>query len=957
MSNQSASRPLLVLVDGHAVAYRAFFSLKVDVFHTADGEPTNATYGFARRILDILAEHPTYFAVSFDRGLSGRETLYTEYKGTREKMPDDLIIQMQRIEEMVRAFNIPVLALEGYEADDIIGTVTQQAEALGCAVRIVTGDGDLLQLLSAHTSVQLPQRGDDDRIYQVEDFGEKYPALQPHQLTDLKGLMGDNSDNIPGVNGIGEKGALTLIQAYGSVENLYAHLNELKGAQKQKLEDGRAMAFLSKHLATIRRDVPIQLDLQACLAHDFDPAVVNELFRKLEFRSLIGRLRKLKPEAVQPDLFDETLPKEAETLVVEPHTFSAVTTQNELAALVVALESASLICLDTETTGTSATSSNLVGISLAVNDKHGYYIPLGHISPNAPEGTLEGVLPAGFDAPVAPLQGDLFSDHSPHQLSVREVIAAIRPALTNPQIAKLGHNIKYDLIILRRYGIDVQPVLHDTILTEWVRDPESRNLGLKSLAWVRLNMAMKDITDLIGTGAKQITMARVPIEDAASYAAADVVAPMRLLPVLSADVKQHKAEKLLEELEIPLVPIIADIEMQGVLLDVPYLKVLAVELSQRLENIEQKIYHISGYGKFNINSLNQLSEVLFGKLGLSTVGMKKTKTGNFSLSVDVLEDMRDQHPVIPMIMEYRSLSKLKSTYVEALPALINPYSGRVHTSYNQTGTSTGRFSSSDPNLQNIPIRTDEGRRIRKAFIAPPGHVLLSADYSQVELRILAHYSGDEALLEAFRAGQDIHASTAAAVYGVSIDKVSFEQRSFAKSVNFGLMYGMGAFRLARDSGLTLAQAESFIRDYFAYFPGVKAYLDNSRRSAAELGYVETLFGRRRYFPALQEKEKTSAVLRQRAEREAINMPIQGTAADILKRAMINLHQALRQKNLRARMILQVHDELVLEVPETELPTVAPLVVEVMENAYELKAPLRAEANVGPNWHDMTLYRI
>lgn len=961
MSDQS-SRPLLILVDGHAVAYRAFFALRGNHFQTSDGEPTNATYGFTRVILDIIDESPDYFAISFDRGLSGREELYEEYKGTREKMPEDLAMQLDRIDEVVRAFNIPVLAIDGYEADDIIGTVTKQAEAQGCDVRIVTGDRDLLQLVTEHTFVQLPKRGESDKVYGLAEFSEKYPGLVPHQLIDLKGLMGDSSDNIPGVKGIGEKGGLKLLHEYGSLENIYEHLDEIKGATNKKLTADRDMAFLSKELATIQRDIPLEIDLDACVTHDYEWETVNALFQQLEFRTFMRRLRKLN--AIEDSDADETVEVSAgDELDIE---VTIVDTPEKLSALVEILNAASVIGFDTETTGTSQTSSNLVGISLAVDGEHGYYIPLGHIAPSASDDTIEGLAPINASGKSAQsgtlVQGNLLDESPPRQLPADKVFDAIRPALTNSNIEKIAHNAKYDLIMLRRYGIDVHPITHDTMIAEWLIDPASQNLGLKNMSLIRLNINMQPITDLIGTGRKKITMARVSVEDAAKYAAADATILFPLRENLSAELANIPAsQELIHDMEMPLVPVIADMEMKGVLLDLPYLDDLSAELTDRLNQIEQQIYDTSGQGEFNIRSLNQLSDILFNKLKLSTEGLKKTKTGNWSLTADVLDSMVNEHPIIPMILDHRQLTKLLSTYVDALPTLVNPYTGRVHTSFNQTGAATGRFSSSDPNLQNIPIRTEEGRRVRKAFIASDNHVLLSVDYSQIELRILAHYSGDEALIEAFAQGRDIHASTAAAVHRIPIEEVTFEQRSFAKSVNFGLMYGMGAYRLARDSELTFAEAKAFIEAYFERFPGVSQYLDQSKQFAADNGYVETLLGRRRNFQILKdatdEDKRVSAIIRQRAEREAINMPIQGTAADIIKIAMINLAHELRDQQYDAFMTLQVHDELVLEVPEKELNDVIPLVVNTMENAMSLNVPIRADARVGQNWHDMTEYAI
>jgi DNA polymerase-1 len=948
------SRPKLVLIDGHALAYRVFFAIPVQNFQTKQGEPTNAVYGFTRALLDILDEKPAYLAVSFDQGLSGRGEKYPDYKGTREKMPDDLRRQLDRIREVVTAFNIPILELDGYEADDVIGSVAPQAEAQQVDVHIITGDRDLLQLITDHTTVQLPPGRNESqpKHYDLERFRAEY-ELEPAQLVELKGLMGDSSDNIPGVKGVGEKTALTLIRQYGSVAGVYERLSEIKGALLHKLTADQANAFLSRDLATIRRDVPVTLDLAACVAHDYQFAEVERVFRELEFRSLIDSLRRQSaPTAPGQQLSMFEVAAEQPAPPAEPVVpFEIVDDAAKLAALVQRLASAEMIAFDIEGTSLDRMSLSLSGIALAVSGDEGYYVPVGHVAPNAPN-SPSLLAERGPGGEVS--QPDLLSDYSPRQLPLDTVIAALRPALTNPAIPKVGHNAAFDLVVLRRYGIDVQPIAFDTMIAEWVSDPGSRNLGLKNLAWVRLGAQMTPITELIGTGKNQITIDRVAIDRVAPYAAADAALTFRLAAILRPELEERRVWALFSEIEMPLVPVIADMEMAGVLLDVPYLRDLSADLGQRLAALEEQAYSLTGgYGKFNLGSPLQLNDVLFGKLGLPTEGLRKTTHG-FSTDAGTLESLKDAHPIIEVILRWRELSKLLSTYVDALPQMINPRTGRVHTNFNLTGTSTGRLSSSDPNLQNIPIRTEEGRRVRRAFIAPPGYKLLSADYSQVELRILAHYSQDAALLQAFHEGQDIHRATAAAVYKIPPDQVTYEQRSFAKSVNFGLMYGMGAFRLARDSDLTLTEAEDFIAAYFAQFPGVRRYLDGSIALAKKQGYLETLLGRRRYFPALDEKlgRKVNYQDRQAAEREAVNMPIQGSAADIVKIAMINLARALRDGGFAAQMLLQVHDELVLEVPEAELDRVAPLVVEIMEAAYPLDARLVADARVGQNWLEM-----
>ncbi len=923
---KSGDRPTLILIDGHALAYRMFFALSAEAFSVGKtGEPTNATYGFTRALLDIItsADPPDYIAVSFDTGKTFRDELFEEYKATREKMPGELRTQIERIHEVIEAFNIPILEVEGFEADDVLGTVAQQAVAQGVDVLIVTGDRDLLQLAEEHITVQLPgRRLGDVQLYDAAAVQEKYD-LTPRQLIDLKAMMGDTSDNIPGVPGVGEKTATKLLQEYDTLESIYENLDSITVTRaRNALAEHRESAFLSQKLGRIVTDAPVALDLEACRTHDYDRDRVSAIFRELEFRSLVGRLPREGGESGQQ------LPLFAGMEASAPPSGDSVTTahlvdsEEALDALVRELESAAAIAFDVETTSTDQMQAELVGISLAIKPGEGYYIPVGHRTPDA------------------------------RQLPLKRVIERLRPPLTNPAIPKIGHNIKYDAIVLAQHGLEVTPLSFDTMIAEWLCAPGAArgSLGLKSMAFLRLDIEMMPIEDLIGKGAKQITMDYVPINQVTPYAAADADMTLRLVEPLEADMTSHGVQGLFQEVEMPLVPVLAAMERAGVLVDVGFLGEMSVELGKRLGEVEAEIYEWVGYA-FNINSTQQLSDALFGKLVLPTQGLHKTKSGHYSTAAGVLEELTDVHPVIPLILQHRELDKLKSTYLDALPKLVNPATGRIHTSYNQTGTVTGRLSSSDPNLQNIPIRTELGRRVREAFIAAPGNVLLGADYSQVELRILAHVSEDPGLIKAFEEDQDIHASTAAAVYGVPIDQVTREQRGFAKSVNFGLMYGMGAFRLAHDSGLTLAEAENFIKSYFQQFPRVKGYLEATRRQAIEQGYVETLMHRRRYFPIFQ-REKVSPQHRAAAEREAINMPIQGSAADIIKVAMINLHHDLTARGLHGQMTLQVHDELVLEVPEDEIDETADLVKTVMMGAYPLIVPLKADVAVGAHWGEM-----
>jgi len=912
--------PRLVLIDGHALAYRAFFALPLENFSTREGEPTNATYGFTATLLTILQEqHPDYIAVCFDAGHSGRETLYPQYKAHRDKMPDEMRVQMERIRQIVTAFNIPVFEVEGLEADDLLGTLARQAAEQGVEALIVTGDRDLLQLVSPRVRVFLAgRRLSEGQVYDEQTVRERFGGLTPAQLRDYKALVGDPSDNIPGVRGVGEKTAIALLQRYGSLEAVYEHLEEIEPPRyRAALAQGRDDALLSRKLVTIHTDLPVTLDLAACAAGDFSRDQVAALFRQLEFRSLIDRLPGAAAQGPlrQLSLFD-TAPKPTRPSPTQHH---VVKTTETLAALVDRLARAEAVAFDTETTSTDPMRAALVGLAFSDRQGEGWYIPVGH------------------------RQGE--------QLPLGQVLGALRPFLTDPKRPKWGHNAKYDMAVLARYGIDLDGLAFDTMIAEWLTDPGSHNLGLKSLAFVRLGVEMTPIEELIGSGRNQLSMADVPIEQVAAYAAADVDMTLRLGRVLEGELRQKGHWDLFQELELPLVRVLLEMEMAGVALDVDFLRRMSLELARRLEELEQQIYRLVGH-TFNINSTQQLGKVLFEELGLSVEGGRRTSTGRYSVAADVLESMQGRHPVIDLILEQREVAKLKSTYVDALPQLVNPQTGRLHTSYNQVGTVTGRISSSEPNLQNIPIRSPLGRQVRRAFVAQPGWRLLGADYSQIELRVLAHVSGDPGLIEAFQRDEDIHATTAAAILGVPLNQVTPDQRRLAKAVNFGLIYGMSAYGLARSTGLTQAEAENFIEQYFGRFPRVRAYLRNTIAQARNRGYVETLLGRRRYFPVLQSTSPGQVPAQKRAEREAVNAPIQGSAADIIKRASLLLRQALRERGLQARMIIQVHDELVLEVPEGEMDVTAPLVSQVMESAFPLRVPLKADLKSGSNWFEM-----
>ena len=924
--------PTLYLIDGHALAYRMYFALTAGGssarWQNSKGEPTAGIYGFARELIRIIEqEKPEYIAVAFDVGKTFRDQIFPEYKGTREKMPDDLRPQIQRIREMVDAFNIPRLEMEGFEADDVLGSIARLAAEQGLGVKIITGDRDLLQLVNERTVVYLA--GDDQNYITEEDVVRKL-GVRPGQVVDYKALVGDKSDNIPGVPGIGEKTAIALIEKFGTLDNIYAHIDEVENRWKGKLEQGKDKAYMSYDLAKIKTDVQVKLDLQHAKADDLDFDSIEKIFTELEFRTLTKALGKLSGKETAVALPTAAVPGQQLSMFVnEPApilapriqsniTVNVVDTKKKLADLVKTLNASKVISFDTETTSTEEMRADVVGISLAVKEGEGYYIPVGHTT-----GT---------------------------NLPLKEVLSALQAPLTNPKIGKIAHNAKYDYIILAKHGLHVSPLTYDTMLAEFIVDPGSRHLGLKNLAYAKLGEEMTHIEELIGKGKKQISMAEVAIESVAPYAVADAETTLRLMPILQADVRRVNGEKLLEEIDLPLTPVLAEMEMSGIGLDLPFFQETSRRLEKRMTEIERKVYELIGK-PFNINSTQQLSDVLFKQLKLEPPDKgNKTASGHYSTSAGVLDLLRGKHEVVDMILEHRELSKIKSTYVDALQAALNPETGCVHTSYSQTGAVTGRLSSSNPNLQNIPIRTEEGRRIRNGFVAGKNNFLLSVDYSQIELRIVAHMAQDEAMLAAFRADEDIHATTAAAIYGIELDAVTKSMRRHAKAINFGLIYGMSAFGLTRTTELTLAEAENFVKTYFQKFPGVKRYLDGIRRLAAQQGYVETLLGRRRYFPALQSKQNVQ--IKHREEREAINAPIQGTAADIMKIAMLKIPPALKAAGLKGKMLLQVHDELVLECPEKELEATAQIVQETMASAFPMSIPLSTEARYGKNWGQM-----
>ncbi len=919
------SRKKLVLIDGHSLAYRAYFGLPQDM-QTSAGELTNASFGFTSMLLSVLeGEKPDYLIVTFDKGPSFRVREYADYKGHRPQMPDEMRVQMQRVRQIVQAFGFPLVELDDFEADDLLGTLARQAAAQGLAVVIVTGDRDALQLVNERVTVLTSGRKFSDTLYYTPDKVRERYGLDPSQLVDLKALVGDKSDNIPGVAGVGEKGATTFLQQYGSLDAIYAHLDDLTGRYQKALADGRDSAYLSQKLGRIVCDAPVTLALESARPDAaFNREAVLDLMRTLEFRTLLSRVPdwgKLggKPGSGQLSLFDAG-PEEPAAAIPDAEAYHLVADAAQLAELAAQWRKASVLAVDTETTGVDSMLADLVGIAVTDRADAAWYIPV-----RAPEGE-----------PALPLDA---------------IQAQLGPLLADPAITKRGHNLKYDIEVLTRHGLPVAGPLFDTMIAEWVHNPASHELGLKAQAAARLGVRMTEIESLIGKGREQITMDAVPLAQVVPYAAADARMTYRLADALRPELEAHAQWPLFADLEMPLLPILVTMEMHGVKLDVGWLKTLSGELETRLVSLEQEIYAQAG-GAFNINSTQQLAEVLFERLHLPTKGVSKTKSGHYSTRADVLEDLQTAHPVVAALLNYRELTKLKSTYVDALPQLINPHTGRVHTSYNQTGAVTGRLSSANPNLQNIPIRTEEGRRVRRAFVAEEGWTLVGADYSQVELRVMAHMSGDAGLLAAFRRDEDIHATTAAAVYELPLEEVTYDKRRIAKAVNFGLIYGQGAYGLARQVGIEVSEADGFITRYFARFPGVRAYMDAIQKEATTRGYVETLLHRRRYFPELSSNSTATTMQRQAAARMAINTPIQGSAADILKLAMLRLDRMLKERGLRARMILQVHDELVLETPQDEVEVTIATLREAMGGAFELVVPLKVDVEIGQNWLEM-----
>jgi DNA polymerase-1 len=904
-------KPLLVLFDGNALVHRAFHALP-PLTVSKTGEMVSAVYGFALMLLKTINElKPTHYAVAFDKAApTFRHQMFDRYKSQRPPTPDELVNQLGRVRQLVEAFHIPIFELDDYEADDILGTLSHQASDQDIDAIIVTGDADAMQLVSPRVRVLTPRRAFGDTMLYDEDAVRQKYGIKPEQIADFKGLVGDPSDNIPGVPGIGEKTAVKLLQQFGSIDQIYAHTDEVTRPKLQALlRENEALARQSKELATIVTQTPVSLSLDDCRVSYYDRRQVTELFRELEFFSLLPKLPELETEKVAPEPYTQV-----KTEPPPQRAYLIINATSALDELLNRLSAAKSFAFDLETTSVNAMLAQPVGISLSPAPGEAYYIPVGHVG----WGKVE-------------------------QLPLEQVLSRLKLPLEDASLAKFAHNGKYDITVLAEYGVTVNNLTFDTMVAAYLLGEKS--LGLKALAFSRLGIEMTPITTLIGSGAKQISMSQIEVSQAADYACADADITGQLKDLFEAELHQQGLWQLFSEVEMPLVTVLTCMERNGVALDIELLRQMSHRLGEQLMKLEVEIYNTVGH-RFNINSPQQLGSVLFQELKLP-LG-RKTKSG-YSTGASVLEEFRGIHPIIEFILDYRQLAKLKSTYTDALPSLINPKTGRVHTSFNQTRTATGRLSSSEPNLQNIPVRGELGRQVRQAFIAPSGSRLVAGDYSQIDLRALAHLSQDESLLSAFRRDEDIHDATAAQVFGVDASQVTPDMRRVAKTVNFGVIYGMSDYGLEQATELSREESAQFITAYFEKYTRVKQYLESTKKQAREIGYVQTLLGRRRPIPEINSSTRQ---VREAAERMAINMPVQGTSADIIKVAMINLDREMQKRQLKSKMLLQVHDELIFEVPDNELEEMRQLVPEVMSTALPLSIPLKVDIKTGQNWGEM-----
>ena len=918
-----AEKPLLILMDGHALVHRAWHAIREPLNVRSTGEEVRAVYGFLNAFLRALSEwNPTHCAMTFDMsGPTFRHLEFKEYKAQRPPTPPELRGQFDRIHQLMDAFGVPIFEMQGYEADDILGTLGRQAEQQKIETLILTGDSDTLQLVSPWVRVALSYSVQKRTVYDEAAVRERYGGLGPDRVADIKALQGDSSDNIPGVPGVGGKTAVRLLAEFGSVERLYEALDDVTPPRvQQTLRDNRHLAFQAKGLTTIMRDVPVTLDLEAARFWDYDRGAVVELLKELEFFSMVARIPGFSQDG---DTANEAVSPRPDRLETD---YRLVDSEETLEELAQELTSAHGFAFDTETTSTNAMEAELVGLSFSTGPGGGWYVPVGHV---------EG-----------------------RQLPLDQVLGRLGPIFEMEDVPKVAHNANYDMTVLANYGIQVRNLEFDTMLAAHVSGRKA--IGLKALALECFNEEMTPITELIGTGKKQVSMAQVAIEEAAKYASADADFTMRLKQPFEDELEQKAIRGLFDGIEMRLVPVLVRMQRNGVPLNSELLGQMSVELGGRLSQTQSEIYDVVGH-QFNLNSSQQLGEVLFKELRLPPT--KRTQKGHSTdaSSLEWLKEKMDQGEaddvdpraieVLDRILDFRQLSKIKSTYVDTLPGLVNPQTGRVHTSYNQTGSATGRVSSNDPNVQNIPVRTELGRRVRKAFVAQeaPQSTLLGADYSQIELRVLAHMSQDAGLLEAFHHNEDIHAATASSVYDVAIDEVTPDMRRIAKIMNFGVLYGLSSFGISRQTGLTSEEGAKFIETYFGRYPGIRTYVDTVKAQVKENGYVETISGRRRYIP---EVHSSNFNVRSAGERMAINMPIQGTAADIIKIAMVNIQERMDALRLRSMMIIQVHDELIFETPQDELEQMNAIVMELMPSAMTLAVPLEVELKTGYTWGDM-----
>ena len=901
------------------MVYRSYFAFIRNPLINSKGENTSAVFGFTNSIMKILKdENPDYIAVVFDtKAPTFRHEIFKDYKSTRAKMPEEMSDQLPRIREVAEDMNLPILEVEGFEADDLMGTLAKRAKTKGLEVVLVTGDKDFLQLVDEDICVLNPKRrGEETELLDKKGVEEKF-GVPPEKVVEVLALMGDTSDNVPGIPGIGQKTALELIKEFGDTESVLANTDKVKRKNIQKnLKEHPDLARLSKRLVTIDTNVPFELDFEKLKRENFDLPKLKELFKELEFTKVLQEISSLETK--------------------EKLDYKIIRSEKELGELIADLEKIGKFAVDTETTSLNPIDAELVGISISYKEKGAFYIPVGHYV-RSPSTSLR----------TSPLS----AVRSEKNLDLSVVIKKLKKILEDEKIRKIGHNLKFDLEILRRYGIELKGIYFDTMIASYLINPSFRQHNLNYLALEHLDHKMIPISDLIGTGKKQKSFAEVPIKDACIYSCEDADFTLRLKQIFAPKLSLLSLEKLFFEVELPLIEVLAEMEMVGVSIDTHHLKGMSQKLSKQLDDLTQQIYDLAGK-KFNINSTQQLSKVLFEDLKLTPVRKTEKKTAQ-STDIGVLEILAKEHPLPKILLDYRQLSKLKSTYVDALPALVNKRTGRIHTSFNQTVTATGRLSSSDPNLQNIPIRADLGKQIRKAFVPRDSEYLfMSADYSQVELRILAHFSQDSALMNAFRKGDDIHNRTASEVFGISPKKVTKEERAIAKTTNFSIIYGVSAYGLSQSTGLTPQEASAFIDIYFKRYPRVKSYIDEMIELARKQGFVTTLLGRRRYIPEINSSNRQK---REFAERTAINTPIQGSAADLIKVVMIDIAKELSEgsafggKNKKSKMILQVHDELVFEVSKNEVDFVKEMVRDRMENTIQLNVPIKVDINVGENW--------